>query len=218
MNQEVKINQNYVQLMKSVVECSQGCLIDEARSEWYIKSYYKEEDGVTCLCGHEHCKHVYVIKNYKNHNLLQPIGSNCMKYFLWDEENKNILKAYETWHVKKYNNTGLQYDGVEFCEVIKDVEYVQMIQRCCSTKEHERLINYAKAVWRFNPPQPTKLKQVCQKCVEQQKKGYKKCYGCFAEQKAKPACETCVEQKKKGYTSCFPCYKKDYMIKFNKTV
>ena len=178
MNKEVKINKNYMQLMESVVESSQSSLIDDARAEWNVISYNKEDDEFTCLCGHQHCTNVCVIRNKKNGNLLQPIGSNCMKYFLWDEQNALILKAYETWHMKKYNNPGFKYDKIEFREVVKDVEYVRMIQKCGSTKEHERLIKYANAVWSFNPP-PPKPKQVCQKCVEQQKKGYKKCFTCY---------------------------------------
>lgn len=180
--EEKKINPNYVQLMKTVVEHSESSLTEVARAEWFITAYYKEENGVTCLCGHEMCKYVFIIKNYNNNNLLAPIGSSCMQYFEWDDQEKTILGAYEKWHFKKYRNPGLKYDQIEFNEVIKDADYVRMIQRnptLFHSAEHRKLICYAKAVWMHNPPPPPPPPLMCQKCVEQQKKGYKKCYNCY---------------------------------------
>lgn len=220
--EEEKTTPNYVQLMKTVVEFSKSTLMDIARAEWYITGHYKEEDGVTCLCGHEHCKYVYVIKNYYNNNLLAPIGSECMHYFEWNEQEAKILEAFEKWHFKKYRNPGFIYDQVEFHEVIKDAEYVRSLDKYGKTKEHERLIAYARAVWIHNPPppppQPITLSlpppmsvcpsPPCQKCVEQMRKGYKKCYECFTKQAPKPTCEKCVEQRKKGYPRCFGCNEK----------
>lgn len=180
--EEEKTTPNYVQLMKTVVEFSKSTLMCVARAEWYITARYKEEKGVTCLCGHEHCKYVYVIKNYYNNNLLAPIGSSCMQYFEWNEIEKKILESFEKWHFKKYRNSGLIYDQVEFHEVIKDVGYIHRLEKFAKkTKEHERLIAYAKAVWTHNPPPPPPQPAVCKKCIEQRKKGYKKCYTCYKE-------------------------------------
>ena len=180
-----KTSPNYVQLMKTVVEHSESPLMEVARAEWFITAYYKEKKGVTCLCGHEKCKYVFIIKNYNNNNLLAPIGSSCMQYFEWDGQEKTVLGAYEKWHFKKYRNPGLKYDQIEFNEVIKDVEYVRMIQRnptLFHSAEHKKLICYAKAVWMHNPPL-IPPPSVCQKCVEQQKIGYKKCYKCYIKLK-----------------------------------
>jgi hypothetical protein len=215
-----RTNPNYVQLMKTIVEYSQSPLVDVAKAEWYITAYYKEQNGVTCLCGHPECMYVYIIKNYNNNNTLAPIGSSCMQYFEWDGQNQVILKAYEKWHMKKYNNPGGQYDQMEFHEVIKDAEYIRLIDKYGIKKEQEKLVLYAKAVWIFNPPPliipvkppslpppPAPPRQECQKCVEQRKKGFKKCYDCFTQKSPKPVCLKCAEQKKKGYSRCYSCYK-----------
>lgn len=206
---EKRTNPNYVQLMKTVVEHSESPLMEVARAEWFITGHYKEENGVTCLCGHPECKYVYIIKNYNNNNSLAPIGSECMKYFVWDDQETTILDAYQNWHFKKYRNPGLKHDQKEFNEVIKDVEYIRVIKRNPSlfhSVEHRKLICYANAMWVHNPPPPPP--SVCQKCVEQQKKGYKKCYECFTKKSSKPVCQKCEEQKKKGYLWCYNCYKK----------
>jgi len=203
------MNPNYVQLMKTIIEYSKSSLMDIAKSEWYITQYYKEEGGVTCLCGHEYCKYVFVIKNFYNNNILAPIGSSCMKYFEWNREESEILKAYEKWHSKKYTDEESIYYQKEFHEVIKDVEYVRMVERNQMTSEHYRLVEYANAVWVHNPPPPPIKKNVsptCQKCVYQRSKGYKKCYECFKKQSPKPICQKCEEQRKKGYLLCYTCY------------
>lgn len=212
-------NPNYVQLMKTIVEYSQSPIFEIANTEWCIISHYEERPGVTCLCGKEECVYVYVIKNFYNNNTLAPIGSSCMKYFEFNEQEKTILEIYEKWHFKLYRDPGGVYDQMEFHEVIKDFEYIRSLDTYGITKEDSRLVAYAKAVWIHNPPPPPKPivayklppsappKQECQKCVEQRRKGYKKCYDCFAEKKPKPVCEKCVEQKKKGYNSCYACYK-----------
>lgn len=200
---EQKRSPNYVELMKIVLENSKSCDKDEAIREWFISGYYKEQNGVSCLCGQEHCKYVFVIKNFYNNNLLAPIGSSCMNYFVWDEQEINIIDSYEKWHLKEYSTPG-EYCGMPFSEVIKNVEYVKSLEKNGSTKEHERLLAYAKAVWIHNPPPPP---ADCQKCIVQRTKGYKKCYNCL-KQIPKPICKKCEEQKKKGYSWCYECYKK----------
>ena len=233
--EEKRNNPNYVQLMKTVVEHSESPLMEVAKAEWFITGHYKEEDGVTCLCGHPECKYVYIIANFNNNNLLAPIGSECMKHFEWDDQEKTILGAYEKWHFKKYRNPGLKHDQKEFNEVIKDVEYICNMQKYPSlfhSAEQRKLVCYATAVWVHNPPPPPPPPPPrappppptpiltspppmsvwplppCQKCVEQQKKGYKKCYECFTKKSSKPVCQKCEEQKKKGYLWCYDCYKK----------
>ncbi len=233
--EEKRNNPNYVQLMKTVVEHSESPLMEVAKAEWFITGHYKEEDGVTCLCGHPECKYVYIIANFNNNNLLAPIGSECMKHFEWDDQEKTILGAYEKWHFKKYRNPGLKHDQKEFNEVIKDVEYIRNMQKYPSlfhSAEQRKLVCYATAVWVHNPPPPPPPPPPrpppppptpiltspppmsvwplppCQKCVEQQKKGYKKCYECFTKKSSKPVCQKCEEQKKKGYLWCYDCYKK----------
>jgi len=218
-----KKNSKYMRLMNTVTEYSECCEIHVARKEWHIISKYYEEDGVSCLCGQQDCKYVYVIKNNNNHNELSPIGSECMKYFELNEQETTIFEAYEKWHFKKYNVPYSVYYQVAFHEIIKDVAYIHSIDKYDNiSKEQERLVKYAKAVWVHNPPplplspsppppppppSPPPPSVVCQKCVEQLRKGYKKCYECFIKQSPKPKCRKCEEQQKKGFLRCYACYK-----------
>jgi len=206
-----KKNSKYMQLMKTVAEYSECCEIHVAKTEWYIISKYYEEGGVECLCGQQDCKYVYVIKNNCNHNELSPIGSECMKHFKFNEQESTIFEAYEKWHFKKYNVPYSVYYQVAFHEIIKDVAYIHSIDKYDNisnniSKEKERLVKYAKAVWVHNPPPPP---SVCQKCVEQQRKGYKKCYECLfgkSDNANKVECKLCVVAKTKGYKRCYTCH------------
>lgn len=207
-----KKNSKYMRLMNTVAEYSKCCEIHVAKKEWYIISKYYEEDGVSCLCGQPDCKKVYVIKNNYNHNELSPIGSECMKYFEFNEQERTIFEAYEKWHFKKYNVVDSVYYQVAFHEIIKDVSYIRSIDKYEKSKEQQRLVEYARAVWVHNPPPPPSPPPspsvVCQKCVEQRRKGYKKCYECcFIKQSPKPKCRKCEEQQKKGFLWCYVCYK-----------
>jgi hypothetical protein len=210
-----KKNSKYMRLMNTVAEYSKCGEIHVAKKEWYIISKYYEEDGVSCLCGQQDCKYVYVIKNNNNHNELSPIGSECMKYFELNEQERTIFEAYEKWHFKKYNVVDSVYYQVAFHEIIKDVEYIHSIDKYGKSKEQERLVEYARAVWVHNPPpppspppSPSPPSVVCQKCVEQRRKGYKKCYECcFIKKSPKPKCRKCEEQQKKGFLWCYVCYK-----------
>ena len=176
-----KKTRNYIQLMKTVVEYSKCPQIDIATAEWYIISRYKEEDGVSCLCGHHPCKDLYTIKNYYNHNELSPIGNECMKYFHWNAQEQKILEAFKKWHYKEYNNPASVYNKVVFHEVIKDVEYIRSIDKYGLSKEQQRLVEYAKAVWIHKPPPPPPSPPPfvgCIKCIIAKKRGYNKCYLC----------------------------------------
>jgi hypothetical protein len=212
---EQRTDPHYVQLMNAIIEYSSSCIINVAITEWYIISHYEERPTVTCLCGKKDCVYVYVIKNLYNNNILAPIGSSCMHYFEWDRKESEILKAYEKWHSKIYTDKKSIYYQKKFHEIIKDVEYVCMIEANQMTSERCRLVEYAKAVWFHNPPPPIKkdkpppsqiILHKCQKCIYQRSKGYKKCFECFTNQSPKPICQKCEEQKKKGYLLCYTCY------------
>lgn len=214
-----KKSPQYLQLMKTVVEYSQNSSIEIAKKEWYIIAGYREKNCITCICGQKNCIDVYIIKNYYNNNILPPIGSSCMRHFDWSDQEKTILEAYEKWNYKKYNEPTSVYYKVEFNEIIKDVEYIRSLERFAITAEHRRLLQYAHSVWVHNPPplkpiyknfieevNPPPLKPKCEKCIQQVKKGYKKCYECFTQESPKSKCLKCEEQKKKGFLLCYNCY------------
>jgi hypothetical protein len=210
-DEDVKTTRNYVHLMKTVVEHSKSSIVDVAITEWYVISGYDAEPQVRCLCGQPNCVDVYTIKNFFNNNELSPIGNECMKYFELSPENTKIFEALSKWRNKIYNNIDLEYHGAVFHEIIKDVAYIRSIDFLGNKKEHHRLVEYAKAVWAYKPPPPPKLyalrlsKPQCNKCVEQIRKGFKKCYDCFTENAPKSKCLKCEQQQKKGYPRCYGC-------------
>lgn len=156
-----------------------------AHREWYV-NYYEviDGEGVSCVCGQENCKYIYSIKNWHNEKTLYPIGSSCMKYFSWNEEEAEIINAYNKWHEKAYNNEGGAYHQIAFNQVIKDVDYINTI-KYSSSAENKRLYAYAKAVWVHNPPviPERKPEPTCKTCEIQKQKGYKRCYQCHLKMK-----------------------------------
>jgi hypothetical protein len=178
-------------LKKVVLQHSVSKEIEIAAAEWYI-NYFETIPDSTCVCNQEHCKYIFHIKNYLNHETLSPIGSSCMDYFNWNEQESEILRAYNMWHDKPYNNVGGVYNGVAFNIVIKDVDFIRSIKYSASA-ENRRLCTYARLVWIHNPPViPVKekpiliknqpyimpIKKTCDRCEIQRQKGYKRCYQC----------------------------------------
>ena len=171
-------------LREAILESSVSNNFKVATGEWYVNNYLIAE-GVSCVCGQENCKYVYSIKNWFNEKTLFPIGSSCMEYFNWNEEEAQIINAYNKWHEKPYNNKGGQYNDVAFNQVIKDVDFINSIKYSGSA-ENRRLCAYAKAVWIRNPPMiPAKKKApICEKCEVQKQLGYPRCYQCHLKKKS----------------------------------
>ena len=174
------------ELKVAIMESSVSDNFAGAHREWYV-NYYEviDGEGVSCVCGQENCKYIYSIKNWHNEKTLYPIGSSCMKYFSWSEEEAGIINAYRKWHEKLYNNgEDWQYYKVPFYEVIKDVDYINTIKYSGSA-ENRRLCAYARAVWIHNPPiiPERKPEQICKNCEIQKQKGYKRCYQCHLKMK-----------------------------------
>lgn len=173
-------------LRAAILESSVSKEFEVASKEWYINNYYiaNPPNYVSCVCGQQGCRYIYKIKNWHNEKTLFPIGNDCMKYFNWNEEEAEIINAYNKWHEKPYNNEGGAYHQIAFNQVIKDVDYIHRI-KYCSSAENRRLWTYAKAVWIHNPPvMPEKKKEpVCESCEIQKQKGYKRCYQCHLKMK-----------------------------------
>lgn len=81
---------NY-KLIETVLENSIHNNWKEAVLEWEI--YDVEEDmelASTCICGKENIRYLFSIRNEKNQNILNPIGSNCIKKFERKEFNDQV--------------------------------------------------------------------------------------------------------------------------------
>lgn len=170
-------------LRDAIIDSSVSNEYKIASAEWYV-NYYNVIPESICICGQEHCKYVYSIKNWHNGNTLFPIGSECMKYFNWKEEEAEIICAYNKWHEKLYNNPDGRYHLIPFYEVIKDVDFIRGLS-LYSSAENRRLSAYARAVWIHNPPIRDKKKKesTCEKCVIQRQKGYRLCFQCHLKLK-----------------------------------
>ena len=90
MDQEKKqeIREYALQLTKILLEHSAfpqtGIVnIDRLGSEWYAIETDIIDDGhaINCLCGKENIKKIHTIKNIYNNEVLNPIGSSCIKRF-----------------------------------------------------------------------------------------------------------------------------------------
>lgn len=174
-------------LKEAIMGNSLSDKFEVAAGEWYVNNYLVA-DSVTCVCGQEDCRYVYSIKNLYTEKTLFPIGSSCMKYFNWNEEETEIISAYHKWHEKPYKNEGGPYNGIAFNQVIKDVNYIRIIRKnptIFKSAEHRRLCAYARAVWIHNPPViPVKKKApACESCKIQKLKGYPRCYQCHLKMK-----------------------------------
>lgn len=72
----------YQNLKKIVLENSDSSYWQLAVSEWELEDV--KEDGTlteACVCGKEHLRYLFTIKNTINGNTLYPIGSSCIKKF-----------------------------------------------------------------------------------------------------------------------------------------
>ena len=75
-------NQYYENLIKTVLELSEKHVWEEAVREWEICDCEIDEDlSKSCVCGKEHLKYLFTIRNTENGNELYPIGSTCINKF-----------------------------------------------------------------------------------------------------------------------------------------
>lgn len=72
----------YQNLKASVLRYSDSSDWQSAVSEWEIEDV-KEDETLTesCVCGKEHLRYLFTIKNTINGNSLYPIGSSCIRKF-----------------------------------------------------------------------------------------------------------------------------------------
>ena len=73
-------------LIKRVIELSEGDTWDSAVNEWEIVDCEIDEEMTeSCVCGKENLKYLFTIRNFVNGNELYPIGSTCINKFERDD-------------------------------------------------------------------------------------------------------------------------------------
>lgn len=78
-------------LIKKVMDNSESNDWQKAVKEWNI--YDVEEDRhaeESCICGKEHIRYLFTIKNQLNGKILYPIGSSCIKKFKRDDLKEDV--------------------------------------------------------------------------------------------------------------------------------
>ena len=81
----------YSNLLKTVLDSSESDTWEEAVREWDICDCEEDKHCSSfCICGKEHLKYLYTIRNRKTRRILYPIGSSCIKKFERDDMEETI--------------------------------------------------------------------------------------------------------------------------------
>lgn len=93
---------NYNNLIERVLNASASNYWDEAVLEWEIVDCEEDRRCTSfCICGKEHIKYLYTIRNIKTGNILYPIGSSCIQKFEQDELTEETIireKLFKLFH------------------------------------------------------------------------------------------------------------------------
>lgn len=98
----------YENLIKKVLDNSWSDNWDEAVREWEI--YDCEEDSSCtsyCVCGKEHLRYLYTIRNVDTGHILYPIGSSCINKFERDDMTEETIireKLFELYYAVQDND------------------------------------------------------------------------------------------------------------------
>ncbi len=80
---------------------------EAAVQEWSITDVIEDEElESTCICGKEHLRYLYTIRNDLNGNVLFPIGSKCIKKFNrtdLDEYTATTERLFQLLHAVRNN-------------------------------------------------------------------------------------------------------------------
>ena len=68
-------------LIEEIIALSEASNWDEAKREWALLHVYREDDPLTCLCGHFPINEICVIGNMKN-GREAIVGNVCVKKFM----------------------------------------------------------------------------------------------------------------------------------------
>lgn len=76
------LENRFVKLQKEVIHCSSNKNWYEAVQEWDIVDFAEDSDRQeSCKCGKPNIKYLYTISNRVTNEVLEPIGSQCIKKF-----------------------------------------------------------------------------------------------------------------------------------------
>ena len=82
----MRSNQYYENLIKRVIELSESNIWERAVLEWEIFDCEIDDTmSESCVCGKEHLRYLFTIRNAENGNELYPIGSTCINKFDRDD-------------------------------------------------------------------------------------------------------------------------------------
>lgn len=119
------LHQKFVEVL---VAFSVASVFSDAVKEWVVIRRYTE-DYVKCVCGKEECVYVSTIQNNLNGNVLDPVGSSCVRW-LYGEENWRAHKYYAKW-AKDGHESVLEegsFAGRSYMEASVNVDYVDMVR------------------------------------------------------------------------------------------
>lgn len=78
-------------LIKQVLDASTRKTWEEAVKEWEIIDCEEDEQCESfCVCGKEHIRYLYTIRNKETGRTIYPIGSSCIKKFQRDDMDEEI--------------------------------------------------------------------------------------------------------------------------------
>lgn len=78
-------------LIQRVMDASFGTTWEEAVREWEIVDCEEDEECESyCVCGKEHIRYLYTIRNVETGRQICPIGSSCIRKFQRDDLEEEI--------------------------------------------------------------------------------------------------------------------------------
>lgn len=78
-------------LIQRVMDASFGTTWEEAVREWEIVDCEEDEECESyCVCGKEHIRYLYTIRNVETGRQIYPIGSSCIQKFQRDDLEEEI--------------------------------------------------------------------------------------------------------------------------------
>jgi len=138
----VKSNIYYENMCFSICKLSvNNTSFIEASKEWIVINHFIQ-NGQECLCGKMDISDIYSIQNTLNGNIVEYIGSSCIKHFNNNEMNNGMK-------IIKYGEKVLKngkYKGLTFLEVCKkDEKYIKYLESINLNKaEYGKLCIYYK--------------------------------------------------------------------------
>lgn len=129
-------------LVKDVIDNSESKNWEDAVTEWEI--YDVEEDELleeSCICGKEHLRYLFTIKNQLNSKQLYPIGSSCIKKFERDD-----LK----------NEVDIKEQLFKLLHAVEENKFLQLSSDYFSRKLLRYLFEigaFKKTEWNYNNPE-----------------------------------------------------------------